>query len=73
MQGYGHRFSWDVEEFSIGLGQRFSGGIDEVHILDAALDLLYRLSNSNTRKLIGSLSIRLLHAENPLGWWECRA
>ncbi len=48
MEGYSHRVTWDIEEMTIGLGQRYSGKVDEVLILDAALDAsqveeLYRL------------------------------
>lgn len=48
MAGYRHRVTWEISEMTIGLGQRYSGGIDEVLILDTALDqrqvtALYRL------------------------------
>ncbi len=38
MAGYEHRVTWNVEALTIGLGQRYAGKIDEVLILDAALD-----------------------------------
>jgi hypothetical protein len=38
MEGYEHRVTWDIDELTIGLGQRFSGRIDEVLILETALD-----------------------------------
>ena len=38
MEGYEHRVTWDVDTLTIGLGQRFAGAIDDVLILDAALD-----------------------------------
>ena len=38
MEGYEHKVSWNVEELTIGLGQRYAGKIDEVLILDAALE-----------------------------------
>jgi hypothetical protein len=49
MAGYSHQVTWDIEEMTMGLGQRYSGKIDEVLILDQALDAslveeLYRLS-----------------------------
>ena len=37
MAGYQHDLSWQIDERTIGLGQRYTGGIDEVLILDAAL------------------------------------
>jgi hypothetical protein len=51
MEGYEHRVTWDIEEMTIGLGQRYSGRMDEVLILDVALDgedvrKLHGLSNS---------------------------
>ena len=38
MEGYEHRVTWEIEELTIGLGQRYSGAMDELLILDAALD-----------------------------------
>jgi hypothetical protein len=38
MEGYGHRVTWSIEEMTIGLGQRYAGIMDEVLILDKALD-----------------------------------
>lgn len=38
MAGYEHRLSWDVDKLKIGLGQRYVGAIDELLILDTALD-----------------------------------
>lgn len=38
MENYEHRATWDVDALTIGLGQRFCGRIDEVLILDTALD-----------------------------------
>ena len=38
MSGYAHRVTWAIEEMTIGLGQRYEGLIDEVLILDAAVD-----------------------------------
>ncbi len=38
MEGYEHRVTWDIDALTIGLGQRYAGGIDEALILDAALD-----------------------------------
>ena len=48
MEGYEHRVTWVIEEMTIGLGQRYTGKIDELLILDTALDsqavaLLYSL------------------------------
>ena len=37
MEGYEHRVTWDIEEMTIGLGQRYSGKMDEVLILDTAI------------------------------------
>ena len=37
MEGYEHRLTWDVDELTIGLGQRYAGMIDDVLILDAEL------------------------------------
>ena len=50
MQGYEHRVTWDVEDLTIGLGQRFSGRIDEVLILDTAL-------NGDQVRDLGSLAV----------------
>ncbi|MDP6777740.1 MAG: hypothetical protein QGI83_13360 [Candidatus Latescibacteria bacterium] len=38
MSGYAHRVTWKVDEMTIGLGQRYAGLIDEVLILDAAVE-----------------------------------
>ena len=38
MQGYEHRLTWDIADLTIGLGQRYSGAVDEVLFLDRALD-----------------------------------
>ena len=38
MEGYEHKVTWNIEELTIGLGQRYAGKIDEVLILDAALE-----------------------------------
>jgi hypothetical protein len=38
MEGYEHRVTWNIEELTIGLGQRYAGKIDEVIVLDAPLD-----------------------------------
>lgn len=38
MEGYEHRVTWEIEELTIGLGQRYAGAMDEVLILDAALE-----------------------------------
>ena len=38
MEGYEHKLTWNPEEMTIGLGQRYTGKIDEVLILDTALD-----------------------------------
>ena len=40
MEGYGHRVTWSIEEITIGLGQRYAGIVDEVLILDKALDAI---------------------------------
>ena len=50
-EGYAHRLTWNVEELTIGLGQRYVGKIDELLILDRALSgeqvtELYRLPGS---------------------------
>lgn len=37
MDGYQHTVTWDVEALSIGLGQRYVGGLDDLLILDRAL------------------------------------
>ena len=37
MDGYQHSVTWDVEALSIGLGQRYVGGLDDLLILDRAL------------------------------------
>jgi hypothetical protein len=37
MRGYQHRLTWDIDEMTIGLGQRFAGAIDELLILDKPL------------------------------------
>ncbi|MFC1525464.1 LamG-like jellyroll fold domain-containing protein [Candidatus Latescibacterota bacterium] len=37
MAGYSHQLTWDMDELTIGLGQRYAGGIDELLILDRAL------------------------------------
>ena len=37
MQGYRHQLSWNLDDLTIGLGQRFVGGIDELLILDRSL------------------------------------
>lgn len=37
MEGYEHRLTWNVDDLTIGLGQRLAGKIDELLILD--LDL----------------------------------
>ena len=37
MEGYRHQLSWDMEELTIGLGQRYAGRIDELLILDRDL------------------------------------
>ena len=37
MTGYRHQVTWDIGSMTIGLGQRYSGGIDELLILDASL------------------------------------
>ena len=49
MEGYEHRVTWEIDNMTIGLGQRYAGEMDELLILDAALDVgqvaeLYRLS-----------------------------
>lgn len=49
MAGYSHQVTWDIAELTIGLGQRYSGKMDELLILDTALDdeqiaELYQLS-----------------------------
>ena len=51
MQGYEHKLTWNPEEMTINLGQRYTGKIDEVLILDTALDAaqveeLHRLPGS---------------------------
>ena len=38
VEGYEHRVTWDVSGMTIGLGQRYSGKIDELLILDEAID-----------------------------------
>ncbi|MBT4868248.1 MAG: LamG domain-containing protein, partial [Planctomycetaceae bacterium] len=38
MDGYEHRLSWDLDQLTIGLGQRYVGAIDELLILDCAID-----------------------------------
>ncbi len=38
MADYSHQVTWNIEEMTMGLGQRYSGKIDEVLILDRALD-----------------------------------
>ena len=38
MAGYGHTVTWDVDELTIGLGQRYAGLMDDVLILDAELE-----------------------------------
>ena len=38
MSGYEHKITWDVEKLKIGLGQRLVGEMDEVLILDTALN-----------------------------------
>ncbi len=38
MDGYEHRLTWEIDKLKIGLGQRYAGAIDELLILDAALD-----------------------------------
>lgn len=38
MEGYQHQVTWDVDALTIGLGQRFQGAIDDVRILDTALE-----------------------------------
>jgi len=48
MAGYQHSVTWDIDALTIGLGQRYSGKMDELLILDTALDAsqiaaLYRL------------------------------
>lgn len=47
MEGYEHRVTWNVEELTLGLGQRYAGKIDEVLILDVAL------SASQVKELYG--------------------
>lgn len=37
MEGYEHRLTWDITDLTIGLGQRYTGRIDELLILDRAL------------------------------------
>lgn len=37
MTGYRHQVTWDIGSMTIGLGQRYAGGIDELLILDASL------------------------------------
>ena len=37
MEGYRHQLTWDVENLTIGLGQRYSGRLDELLILDRDL------------------------------------
>ena len=37
MEGYRHQLTWDTDELTIGLGQRHSGKLDEVLILDRDL------------------------------------
>ena len=49
MESYEHRVTWEIDDMTIGLGQRYAGAMDELLILDAALDAgqvaeLYRLS-----------------------------
>jgi hypothetical protein len=39
MMGYEHRLTWDIDELTIGLGQRYVGAIDELLILDVALSV----------------------------------
>ena len=36
MEGYAHRVTWDVEDMTIGLGQRYSGRVEELCGLDRA-------------------------------------
>ena len=55
MEGYTHPLTWNVEELTIGLGQRYVGRIDELLILDTELPgdqvaQLYRLAG-----LVGEL------------------
>ena len=38
MAGYRHQVAWDIDAMTIGLGQRYSGMLDEVLLLDAALN-----------------------------------
>ena len=38
MAGYQHQVTWNIAELTIGLGQRYSGKMDELLILDAPLD-----------------------------------
>lgn len=56
MDGYEHRLTWNVEELTIGLGQRYVGAIDELLILDVALEAgeaaeLYRLDGPLRQRL----------------------
>jgi len=37
MAGYEHKLTWDIDEITIGLGQRYVGKIDELLIADMAL------------------------------------
>ncbi|MBT4502825.1 MAG: hypothetical protein HOC74_34145 [Gemmatimonadetes bacterium] len=39
MEGYEHRVTWDIDALTIGLGQRYAGVIDELLILDTALNI----------------------------------
>ncbi len=39
MTGYRHQLTWDVEQLTIGLGQRYAGRIDELLILDRDLSV----------------------------------
>jgi hypothetical protein len=38
MEGYRHQLTWDIATLRIGLGQRYAGLLDELLILDRALD-----------------------------------
>ena len=37
MEGYRHQLTWDMDELTIGLGQRYAGKLDELLILDRDL------------------------------------
>ena len=56
MEGYRHQLTWDMDELTIGLGQRYTGKLDELLILDRDLSPeeaaeLHRLPHSLREEL----------------------